>query len=1104
MRIPVGCLAALRQFTRENTPPPHAASSARAINLTGRPVTRRYKQWSAMAALLVAAALVIAPVSVTPALSQVLADGNAALTGFSGVVPPVVVAPGVNPLDKTYIDPNGVSVRVIDLQNMGGPPQAQVVTAPKPFAAAAGQVGQVFSVALDNANPPNIYVAATSAYGLPIVVPDQDGDGLADRVKQGAPNAFFMPGLFGPAPGGPGSIWRVDGTSGQVQLFVNVTLNGTANPGPALGGLAFDAASRSLFVADRATGMIHQFGLDGSERGRFDHGVQGRPAAGAQPVPYNPATRLDITSPTFSSENPATWRYAPSSRLVFGLAVQDSRLYYAVAEGLQVWSVSIAGGSFGKDPRIELTVPPSLAPTEISKIVFDARGHMLLAERAAPTGDYAMVALAQEGISRVLRYTPVSTGKPGGPYWQAQPDRYAIGFPAQMTNGNGGIAIGYRYTADGAIDRASCGGFLWSSGERLRVANDVATTLSLALGGPAAVNGMQGNDVELVAPANVPPWTSYFIDKNDRFDDPAARGQIGDIAIPRSCERLTLRLPPTLRPWFPGFGIGLPLPPTGPFCPWPGPQGCTCLPGQPCSCPPGTTQQPGLQCCPYLQVPGPSGQCASLCANGATDTVSVMLCYLGLSPPADPNNIDPNNLTCLNGTPVPPNSTNGVCPKPPGAQCPAGFTLVPAKHDGQDLWTDYTCDATPQEKMCPQPGPNGGIEQIGLDGQCHELCSGDSLAFPITQCCPAGMVPNAFGICGPPQQVGCPPQQMTSTGQCCPQGQIPLPNGQCGTLQQTCPPQQLSSTGQCCPQGQTPQPDGSCGPSKLQQCPPQQLTSSGQCCPQGQFPQPDGSCGGQQQSCPPGQMTSKGVCCPAGQAPQPDGTCGQYGWLPGCPQQQISVTGICCPSGTKPQPNGSCQSCPTGTVTNPLTGACTQQQACPTTMVQKPNGQCCPPPGAVAAETQAACFCPGNQTFDGQKCVGGTQPASGCFPGYVHLSGGGCCLAGQATLDGVCCPPGQHPDANRRTCVGTAPLPHITPPSVTVPPVVVPPPHGVVVPPPPHGVVVPPPPPHIGVTPPPPPHIGVTPPPRIVVPPRLQLPLRKPNEPSGTSAPNIR
>ena len=57
---------------------------------------------------------------------------------------------------------------------MGGPPQAQLVAAPKTFTVTARQTGQVFSLALDDADPPNIYAAATSAYGLPIVVPDAE------------------------------------------------------------------------------------------------------------------------------------------------------------------------------------------------------------------------------------------------------------------------------------------------------------------------------------------------------------------------------------------------------------------------------------------------------------------------------------------------------------------------------------------------------------------------------------------------------------------------------------------------------------------------------------------------------------------------------------------------------------------------------------------------------------------------------------------------------------------------------------------------------------------------------------------------------------------
>jgi hypothetical protein len=72
-------------------------------------------------------------------------------------------------------------------------------------------------------------------------------------VKQGAPNATFMPGLFGPAglQGGPGSIWHIDGATGAVRLFANVMLDGVANSGPALGGLAFDVASNTLFVQGR-------------------------------------------------------------------------------------------------------------------------------------------------------------------------------------------------------------------------------------------------------------------------------------------------------------------------------------------------------------------------------------------------------------------------------------------------------------------------------------------------------------------------------------------------------------------------------------------------------------------------------------------------------------------------------------------------------------------------------------------------------------------------------------------------------------------------------------------------------------------------------------
>src|SRR5262249_45608683 len=64
---------------------------------------------------------------------------------------------------------------------------------------------------------------------------------------------------------------------------------------------------------------------------------------------------------------------------------------------------------------------------------------------------------------------------------------------------------------------------------------DQALAARLAAGGPPNVNGLQGNALDLVRPANVPPLATYFVDYDDRFEDAAARGHMGDIAIPRVC-----------------------------------------------------------------------------------------------------------------------------------------------------------------------------------------------------------------------------------------------------------------------------------------------------------------------------------------------------------------------------------------------------------------------------------------------------------------------------------------------------------------------------------------------------------------------------------------
>jgi len=751
-----------------NVPPGGEGGLSTAAPPPGR---RRARATAFLSAVLLAASFGVASAQDA---RGILAPGNAAVTGFSGTKAPPA-APNIDPVDLTEIDLAGPSVRIIDLQTAGGPPQAQLLQAPKPFTATAAQVGQVFAVALDDAPAPNIYVAATSFYGLPIIAPGPGG-GLV-RVKQGAPGATFMPGLFGPANvgGGPGSIWRIDGVSGEVRLFANVSLEGTPNPGPALGGLAFDPASHLLFAADRATGMIHAFDLNGQERGRYDHGTQGRVAAGLPPVQYDPARRLDITSASFKTDEPSTWGYAADERRVFGLGVRAGRLYYAVA-GEQVWSVSItADGAFGNDARVDVQVPPWDGESEISKITFDDNGTMLLAERGAPTGAYDFAALAKEAVGRVLRYQPAVPAQVAQPpamapadqpaqpvanqpqdaasLWQPVPDEYAIGFPADLRNDNGGIAIGYSYTPNGMLDRNTCGGYLWSTGERLRETSDQALAARLAANGPPIVNGLQGNALGLVRPANVPPLTTYFVDYDDKFDDAAARGHMGDIAILRVCGQGGIV---SVMDAIGGGGIVV-----GGFCQLHEirlPNGECCerryvRQGRCDRCPPEMIRLPNGQCCPREYI------------------------------------------------------RDGRCD-----QCPPGTIRLP---NGQCCPREYIrdgrCDPCPRGTIRLPNGQCCPREQIH-DGRCvpPQGCPEGTIQLPNGQCCPRQYVQN--GRCCLPTTVspGCEPPQT------CPPGQIKLPNGQC------CPREWVVN-GQCqqpiprvnilphCPRGLVRLSDGSCG-----------------------------------------------------------------------------------------------------------------------------------------------------------------------------------------------------------------------------------------------------------------------------------------------------
>ena len=170
--------------------------------------------------------------------------------------------------------------------------------------------------------------------------------------------------------------------------------------------------------------------------------------------------------------------------------------------------------------RIELAAPPADGPTEISKIAFDEQGRMLLAERPAPTGAFDFEALAEPAIGRVLRYAIVGTAA-GRRVWQDEPDEYALGFPSDYRNGDGGADVGDNYDRNGEVIAGSCGGFVWMSGEDLRDLPDQA---------------LQGVGAWQNRPRNAPPVQGYFVIYADGPPDEAARGHMGDVAILRSCE----------------------------------------------------------------------------------------------------------------------------------------------------------------------------------------------------------------------------------------------------------------------------------------------------------------------------------------------------------------------------------------------------------------------------------------------------------------------------------------------------------------------------------------------------------------------------------------
>jgi len=427
--------------------------------------------------------------------------GTAILTQFSGVATETSETGKV----RSVIDVSGSVARFLDVGDLGAPARGQRVAAEEfPQEVTAGEIGQVFGVAYDDSEPTNVYLTATSTFGL-----HRTADGLE-----------WMPGMWG-EDGGPGTVWKLNAEKGYApEVFAEISLDGRDNTGAALGNIAFDPWNRQFYVSDLETGHIYRLDMSGEMAGRYDHGMDARAsfidaatgqAAALDPVAFDPdsAARIaDCPDGDFST-TPACWNVADFRRRVWGVGVhRDSetgevRLYYSVwssqplgSKGFEtaeadetvntIWSVAIGqNGSFDlDDTRLEFALPAFFAQERdidafgpshpVSDIAFSRTRDdsvMLLAERGGlrNLGLDARAAFTHPHAARVLRYEKDEDGlwQPAGRYDVGYYDRARLGPPHVRANAAGGVDFGYGYAQDGEIDPDMPEVMVWMTGDAL-------------------------------------------------------------------------------------------------------------------------------------------------------------------------------------------------------------------------------------------------------------------------------------------------------------------------------------------------------------------------------------------------------------------------------------------------------------------------------------------------------------------------------------------------------------------------------------------------------------------------------------------------------------
>ena len=152
------------------------------LHIFPAPVRRARSTW--LPALLLSLGLMLLPFSALQAQEPsftppLLKGGDGVVTGFSGTV---------ERAGKPFIDMDGAAAKIMALSRTGLA-RGQLEMPPVRREIPAREVGQVFGIAIDNMVPANVYLGATAAYGLRIVTPDADGDGVPEIALKGQPGA---------------------------------------------------------------------------------------------------------------------------------------------------------------------------------------------------------------------------------------------------------------------------------------------------------------------------------------------------------------------------------------------------------------------------------------------------------------------------------------------------------------------------------------------------------------------------------------------------------------------------------------------------------------------------------------------------------------------------------------------------------------------------------------------------------------------------------------------------------------------------------------------------------------------------------------------------